>query len=522
MGVVVATTHGKIEGVQAEGHQFFRGIPYAAPPVGDARFAAPRPPEPWAGIRDCSEFGPSAPQPPSPLPGMESGPQGEDCLSLNVYTPAAAGATPAAAGATPAAAGATPATAAASRPVMVWIHGGGFTGGSGSQALYQGASLTCRGQIVLVTVNYRLGILGYLHLADHADRLEGATSNVGQRDQIAALKWVRDNIEAFGGDPNRVTIFGESAGGMAVSTLLAMPGARGLFHGAIAQSGATHATHSRDSATRVVDAVLGELEISSEKIERLREISTDEILRAQLRVSAQLAGDVFLSYAPTIDADTLPQAPLDLIRAGESQDIPLMVGANQDEWKLFSVMNPKHFELDDASLTKAVASRLRNLEGADPQRIIEIYRACRPQAPAWDILDAIETDRVFRVPAIRLAEARSAHQASTYKYSFNWKSPARRGKLGSCHALELPFVFNTFDAPTMDRFAGTGPEADALCQAMMDSWVAFARGGDPNCDALPAWSPYGEEKRSTMILDRTRELRDAPADRERAAWDGLL
>ncbi|MBW2291020.1 MAG: carboxylesterase/lipase family protein [Deltaproteobacteria bacterium] len=293
MGVVVATTHGKIEGVQAEGHQFFRGIPYAAPPVGDARFAAPRPPEPWAGIRDC--------------------------LSLNVYTPAAAGATPAAAGATPAAAGATPATAAASRPVMVWIHGGGFTGGSGSQALYEGASLTCRGQIVLVTVNYRLGILGYLHLADHADRLEGATSNVGQRDQIAALEWVRDNIEAFGGDPNRVTIFGESAGGMAVSTLLAMPGARGLFHGAIAQSGATHATHSRDSATRVVDAVLGELEISSEKIERLREISTDEILRAQLRVSAQLAGDVFLSYAPTIDADTLPQAPLDLIRAGESQ-----------------------------------------------------------------------------------------------------------------------------------------------------------------------------------------------------------
>jgi para-nitrobenzyl esterase len=185
-------------------------------------------------------------------------------------------------------------------------------------------------------------------------------------------------------------------------------------------------------------------------------------------------------------------------------------------------MNPKHFELDDASLEKAVTSRLRNLEGAEPTSIIERYRASRPEAPAWDILDAIETDRIFRVPAIRLAEAQSVHQAATYKYLFTWRSPARRGKLGACHALELPFVFNTFEAPTMDRFAGTGPEADALCAAMMDSWIAFAHTGDPNCEALPSWSPYSEEKRSTMIFDRTRELRDAPDDDERAVWDGLL
>ena len=501
MGIVVETTHGKIEGVQAEGHQSFRGIPYAAAPVGENRFRAPTTPEPWAGLLETKEFGASAPQPPSALPGMEAGPQNEDCLFLNVYTPAADG---------------------ARRPVMVWIHGGGFTGGSGGQPLYEGARLTRRGDIVLVTINYRLGALGYLDLADYGEQLEGASSNLGQRDQIAALEWVRDNIEAFGGNPNQVTIFGESAGGMAVSTLIAMPQAKGLFHRVIAQSGATQAVLDRQGATRILETVLSELDIAPGEIEKLRKVSTKDFLHAQSRTSARLARDVFLCYAPVVDGDSLPEAPLDFIRAGGAKDIPLIVGANLDEWKLFSAMNPKHFELDEVSLKKVVASRLRGVEGADAERMIEIYRRERPAAAPCDLLDAIESDRLFRVPAIRMAEVQSRHQGATYEYLFTWPSPARHGKLGACHAIELPFVFGTFDAPTMDRFSGTGPEADALSGAMMDAWISFARNGDPNCAALPRWSGYDGEKKSTMIFDRKLELRDAPNDIERAAWDNFI
>lgn len=500
MGIVVGTTHGKVEGVAQKGHQSFRGIPYATPPVGQNRFCAPVPLEPWSDVFDASEFGGAAPQPKSALPGMEAGPQDEDCLSLNVYTPAADG---------------------GQRPVMVWIHGGGFTGGSGGQALYEGATLTCRGDIVLVNVNYRLGALGYLHLGDHADQLEGAVSNLGQRDQIAALEWVRDNIEAFGGNPDEVTIFGESAGGMAVSTLMAMPKARGLFKRVIAQSGATQAVLTKETAALALKTLLEELDIAVDEIGKLREISLKDILRAQVRTSGRLSKDVFLAFAPVVDENSLPEAPLDFIRAGGAKDISLMVGANLDEWRLFSSANPKHSELDDDSLVKEVTSRLHGVEGADVTKIIEIYRAGRPDAPACDVLDAIESDRIFRVPAIRMAEAQSLHQPATYEYLFTWPSPARRGKLGACHAIELPFVFGTFDAPTMDRFAGTGPEADTLSEAMMDAWISFARTGDPNCEALPRWLGFGDEKRPTMIFDRNLEVKDAPYDSERAAWDGL-
>jgi para-nitrobenzyl esterase len=501
MGIVVATTHGKIEGVQAEGHQHFRGIPFAAPPIGDARFAAPRPPEPWTGVREASAFGASAPQPRSALPGMEAGPQDEDCLYLNVYTPAAD---------------------SARRPVMVWIHGGGFTGGSGSQALYEGARLASRGEIVLVTINYRLGALGYLDLAEHADALGGAVSNAGQRDQIAALEWVRDNIESFGGNPADVTIFGESAGGMAVSTLMAMPGARGLFRRVIAQSGAAQATHTRESAARVTEAVLAELGLSTANLEKLRGLSSQEILAAQLRAGQRADTSRFLPFAPVVEPDSLPQAPIDAVRAGAAKEIELIVGANRDEWKLFSVMNPKHFELDEAALRKVVASRLEYLDGLDPDRLIETYRSSRPEAPAWDLLDAIETDHRFRVPAVRLAEAQSAHQPSTWSYLFTWTSPARRGLLGACHALELPFVFGTFDAPTMDRFAGTRPDVDGLSQAMMDAWVRFGVSGDPNDEGRPDWAPYSASDRETMVFGREQALAPEPDANEIAAWEGLL
>jgi para-nitrobenzyl esterase len=500
MAVIVETRHGKVSGERLESHDRFRGIPYAAPPVGELRFRAPRAPAPWTGVREALEFGRSAPQSPSFLPGMESGPQSEDCLYLNVYTPRADG---------------------ASRPVLFWIHGGGFTGGSGGQALYDGGRLAARGDVVVVTINYRLGALGYTNLA-------GLDANLGQQDQIAALRFTRENIAAFGGDPAQVTIFGESAGGMAVSTLLAMPAARGLFRGAIAQSGAAHHVHSRGSAERIAHSLLGELGLGASEIEKLRDVPVPALLAAQANVlgeSARLGG--LLAFAPALDADTLPRHPLEAVRDGSARDVALLVGANRDETKLFRMGMATNSELDLAGLAKRVRGSLR-AHGADEshaERLIEAYRSARTgraSTEPGELLDALDSDRTFRVPAIRLAEAQSTQQPRTYQYFFTWSSPARRGTLGACHALELPFVFGTLDAPTMDRFAGKGPEAEALSARMMDAWIAFARNREPGHSEIPAWPAYDAAKRATLVFDRACELAHAPLDAERAAWDGVI
>ncbi len=500
MTAIVETRLGRVSGEDLADHVRFRGIPYAAPPVGDLRFRAPRPAAPWAGVREARAFGNAAPQNPSFLPGMESGDQSEDCLYLNVYTPRAD---------------------AARRPVLFWIHGGGFTGGSGGQALYDGGRLATRGDVVVVTINYRLGALGYTNL-------DGLDANLGQQDQIAALRLVRENIAAFGGDPDRITIFGESAGGMAVSTLLAMPAARGLFRGAIAQSGAAHHVHSRESAARVAIALLAELGLAPNDVDKLRDVPVPALLAAQAKLLVETArGGALLAFAPALDADTLPRHPLEAVRDGAARDVALLVGANRDEIKLFRMGVAASAELDAAGLAKRVRGGLR-AHGADEshaERLIETYRAARAgraSTEPGELLDALDSDRTFRVPAIRLAEAQAAHQPRTYKYFFTWSSPARRGTLGACHALELPFVFGTLDAPTMDKFAGKGPEAEALSARMMDAWIAFARSGEPGHAALPAWPGYDTAERATLVFDRQCELANAPLDAERAAWDGVI
>ena len=497
MAIEIETTYGKIAGTQADAHQRFLGVPFARPPVGARRFLAPEGPEPWSETRPATEFGLSAPQNPSPLPGMEPGPQGEDCLFLNVYTPAAD---------------------SAARPVMVWIHGGGFTGGSGSQALYEGGPLCTRGDVVLVSVNYRLGALGYL-------TVPGADPNLGQLDQIAALRWVRDNIERFGGDPGNVTIFGESAGGMAVATLLGMPGAAGLFHRAIPQSGAAHHVHSAESAARVAERFCGELGLPGADAEKLRQLPVERILEAQAKALVALQREPGLAFAPVVDPNSLPQHPLEAVRAGASGEIPLLVGTNRDESKLFNV-GLAGGEVSAEQLEKRVRALLRARRAEDrAPALIDAYRRAREghaSTEAAELLDAIDSDHTFRIPAIRLAEAHAAHPAGTYGYLFTWESPARRGALGSCHALELPFVFGSFNAPTMDRFAGTGPEAERLSQRIMDAWIAFARSGDPAHPGLPEWPTYDAQTRATMLFDRSCERCDAPLDAERAAWDGIL
>jgi len=495
MTITVRTTSGKIEGLEIGAHRVFRGIPYAAPPVGDRRFAAPSPPTPWGGVRACTAFGPACPQPPSALPGMAPGPQGEDCLRLNVYTPGCDH---------------------ASRPVLFWIHGGAFRAGSSSQAMYEGRHLVERGDVVLVTINYRLGPLGYLHL-------DGTEQNLGQLDQIQALTWVRDNIAAFGGDPGNVTLFGESAGGMATTTLLAMPAARGLFHRAIAQSGAAQGALTRDEADRVGFEVARALGVERANVDHLRDVSVDALLDASVRAHEKVAAEVFLAYAPVLDEETLPVHPLDAVRAGIARDVHLIAGTTRDEWRLFTFAIRNHRSLDPDGLRKRLASRLRRIANGDAEaaieRLLEVYGA-HQRAP-WEIFDAIETDRFFRLPAISLAEAQAAHQRATFAYLFSWPSPAGRGALGACHAIELPFVFGTLGAPTMDRFAGRGPEAEALSLQMMDAWLAFARTGDPSHDGLVDWQPYEPRRRETLVFDRHSRLESDPHPAERRVWGEL-
>lgn len=506
MGVRIETALGTVEGTQAAGHQSFLGVPFAKPPVGELRFLPPQPAEPWSGVREATAFGASCPQGEHPVPGMAaSGPRDEDCLYLNVYTPASDG---------------------GSRPVLFWIHGGGFTLGSGSEALYNGGPLAERGDVVVVSIHYRLGALGYLHLGGHGGDEWGATANAGQLDQVAALEWVRDNIAAFGGDPSSVTIFGESAGSVAVGTLLAMPAASGLFHRAVLQSGTPFRTAGAEAAGRLTAAFLGELGLERADRERLQAAPVEAILAAQVAAPAKVHGAAAAGFAPVCDSTTLPERPMDVVRAGGAAAIPVIAGTNRDEVKLFNTPSRNAPPLEDADLATQVAETLGDGHAGRVGEVIEVYRRSRAglglSTANRDLRDAIQTDARFRVPAARFAEAQSAHQPSTYSYLFTWESPARGGVMGSCHALEMPFVFGTLDAPTQDRFAGTGPEAERLAANMMDAWVAFARGGDPSHAGIDAWTPYDSESRSTMVLGRTSEAQDAPFEEERAVWDGII
>jgi para-nitrobenzyl esterase len=505
--VIVETRSGKIRGSQQDGLAIFKGIPFAKPPVGELRFRVPEREESWSAVRDALEFGPSAPQQPLmlPLPGMDVGEQDEDCLYLNVYTPTADD---------------------SRRPVMVWIHGGGFVIGSGSQPIYDGLPIAKRGDVVVVTINYRLGPLGFMHLADLCPDLEGAAGNLGILDQIAALEWVRDGIAAFGGDPENVTIFGESAGGMSVGTLLGAPGASGLFHKAIAQSGAAHNVHTRETATQVAERFLAELGLTpTEAARNLRQIPPDKLLDTHRQTMLKLSSSLgLLPFQPLVDGESLPIPPLEAVRGGSAEGVPVLVGTTRDEWRLFGMLDPGLAKLDDAGIEARLADQL---PGADVEALLGVYRVAaseRGGMSATDLYFAVETDRVFRLPAIRLAEAQQGCGMPTFMYRFDWASPAMGGALGACHGLELGFVFGMAGGRGVELFAGAGPDARALSDVMLDAWVAFARSGDPSHAGLPGgrWAPYDASTRKTMLLDRICALELDPAGDEREAWSDIL
>lgn len=491
----VATTLGTLRGRRRDGDHAFLGVPYAQSPAGDRRWLAPEPPAPWSGVVEATSYGAAAPQDPFvPSTFRAQGPESEDCLFLNVFTPGCDD---------------------ARRPVLFWIHGGGFSHGSGAQRHYDGGPLAVRGDVVVVTINYRLGSLGYLYLGAHGGEGWGAATNAGQLDQIAALQWVHDNIERFGGDPANVTIFGQSAGGVAVSTLLTMPAARGLFTKVIAQSGTANRLGGTDHAATVAAGFLDRIGVPDADPARLREVPVPDLLQAQGARGA---------LSPVVDGDSLPTRPLAAIRDGFAADIPLMIGTARDEQKLYVAGDRP--PLDDAALVAQVAASLPRAAVDRAAEVVEVYRSSRTArglgATNHDVADAVATASRFRMPALRMAEAHRAHQPGTFVYQFDWESPARGGTLGACHGIEIPFVFGSIGRTGDDRMSGSGPDADRLSGHLMDAWIAFARDGDPAHDGIGPWPAYDAESRSTMVFARDCGVQAEPFEEERAVWESML
>ena len=499
MTAIVETKEGRLQGVEEGSLQVFRGIPFAQPPVGPLRFRPPQPAEPWTGVRVCDTFGFVAPQPQGQAMAGQGTPeeQNEDCLFLNVWTPACD---------------------EGSRPVMVWIHGGAFVTGSGSGAFYRGHHLAARGDVVVVTINYRLGALGFLAHPDLLDEETGSSGNWGLLDQVAALQWVQANIHRFGGDPTNVTIFGESAGSMSVSCLVGSPLAQGLFRRAVAQSGGPNGV-PMTTATKKAEELCQAAGVAD--VAALRGVDVTDVLAAQtkLQVAAAATG-AGTAFAPTIDGGLLPEHPLAAIAAGVAEGKELLVGTNLDEMKLWVIGNRKLTGGDEAYILR----RLEKTFGPGAADALEAYKAARADRgddlTPIELWTAVESDRVFRIPSLRMCEAQAATGTAVYDYLFTWRSPAMGGLLGACHALEIPFVFGTLTTPGIERFAGEGPEALALSEKMQDAWLAFARTGNPSTDALGAWPTYDGSRRSTMILDAETRVEDAPLEAERAYWDG--
>jgi para-nitrobenzyl esterase len=496
MRTTATTTSGPVRGTTTTGDApddvvVFRGIPYAAPPVGDLRWRAPRPPAPWTTPRDATVFGPSAPQPVGGMldglvPGMAVGAIDEDCLTLNVWTPA---------------------VDAGARPVLVWLHGGAFTIGGSSLESYDGARLAVREDVVVVSCNYRLGALGFL-LVDHP----GADANCGLLDQIAALRWVQENITAFGGDPGRVAVFGESAGAGSVLSLLSTERSQGLFHAAIVQSGATDLVLTRERALAVTDAFATAAGVAAADIDALRALAVDDVIAAQQAAAQRVFGTVgMMPFHPTVDGTVMVHDWLGAAKAGVSRDVGLVIGTTRDEMDLFHSLDPAAASLDDASLRQ----RLERVV-ANPDALVEGYRAVDARASAPAIWAASVTDKAMWLPALRVAEAHAVHQPDTWMYRFDW--PAADPKLGACHGIDIPFPFDTIDRVGWDAFVADPDRARALARAEQAAWAAVARTGAPTTDALPTWPRFDIATRSTMVLDGTPRVERDPRGPVREAW----
>jgi para-nitrobenzyl esterase len=495
-GATVATTAGKIRGTTQDKVHAFKGVSYAATTAGENRFMPPAKLGSWTNVRDCFELGPRAPQLSGAFHGQvppefevmdRDEPMGEDCLVLNLWTPSVGH--------------------SGKRPVMVWLHGGGFTSGSGGFICYDGTQLAKKHDVVAISLNHRLTALGYLYLAGIGGDKYANSSNLGNLDIIAALEWVRDNIAAFGGDPGNVTIFGQSGGGGKVSSLMAMPAAKGLFHRAIVESGADVKGVSRDSANKTAQAFLAKLNLQPDQIDQLQKLSTDQLL------AATAPGGPPLALAPVVDGHSLPTDPFDPVAPELSADIPLLIGTVETEVTFFpnQILDP----IDEASLHARVKQTVRNASDDQVDRLIAAYRAGRPGVSNTDLYLILASDATFRAGVVTEADRKSQQaKAPVYQYYFTWRSPVRDGKLRSYHTLEIPFVFDNVDA--CKSMTGDGADRYALADKMSAAWVAFARTGNPNTKLLPAWPAFDATKRAVMILnDECKVVNDPHGEEQR-------
>lgn len=498
-GPVVETTVGKVRGTTEDKVSAFRGIPYGASTAGAGRFMPPQKPQPWTGVKETIELGHRSPQAASGLiPEVAAvdaqEPSGEDCLMLNVWTPSA--------------------TPGYKRPVMVWLHGGGFTSGSGGFKIYDGVNLAGRHDVVVVTINHRLNAFGYLYLADLGGANYANASNVGMLDIVAALQWVRDNISNFGGDPGNVTIFGQSGGGAKVSTLLAMPSAKGLFHRAVIESGASLRGIPRDAANQSTEAFLAKVGLKPNQMDQLRNMSVERIVAALS--GGGPAGAPGLRFGPVLDGKTLPVNPFDPTAPAISATVPLLIGSTQTEVTFFAgqQLDP----IDEATARQRVKETYRASD-ADADKIIAAYKHVDPNISNIDLYLESASDSFAWTNALTAAERKAAlGKAPVYMYYFKWRSPVRDGKLKAMHCMEIPFVFDNPDAGK--PMTGSGEDRYALAAKVSGAWAAFARSGNPSQKGL-AWPAYDTAKRATMILDDKCEVVNDPRKEVRLALTSL-
>ncbi len=508
---------GKVRGMRKDGVSSFLGIPFGSD-TGMHRFQQVGAPRAWTDVRDCFAFGAQAPQGQLNIGNSRVGPdtnsefmqkiaaifrssmaaqtlsESENCLFLNVYTPDA--------------------SRARKRPVMVWLHGGGFALGSGGNPGYDGRALCRRGDVVVVILNHRLNALGYLYLGALHDDF-GDSGNVGQLDIVLALQWVRDNIAFFGGDPANVTIFGESGGGSKVGTLLAMPLARGLFHKAIVQSGPAVRMVEKSDAEEIADRTLTALGVARADVHKLQSMDRKAVIDAASAVQLPGSGLTKRSLAPVVDGRSLPADPFHPHATEVSRDIPLIIGTTKDEGTLFTAVDPDFGKMTPEQVRQQFNAMLDGIGDA----AFELYRAHRPNDQPTYWLTALMTDLMMRNDSIRMAERKAAQRAApVFMYRLDWETPVMNGALKSTHGLDIPLTFdNTDKSPGM---VGTGPEPKKLAAAMAQAWVNFARTGNPSQEGL-AWPEYEAQARKTMIFDVNSRTVSDPDRETREFWARL-